>query len=172
MKRNALTTVMTVAMVAPTAVAGHKAQVVGPVVAVCLEEPLEPKYALAQATTTAIFAGISINLEWHNYNHCPAGGIRISLATSTPANFHPGALAYAMPYEGTHIVVLFDRNKASVEEYRVGVVLGHVFAHEITHILQGCSRHSESGLMKLTGVPSSFHRWHGTRCRSPLKTSY
>jgi hypothetical protein len=27
-------------------------------------------------------------------------------------------------------------------------VLAHVLAHEIAHILQGCSRHSVSGLMK------------------------
>jgi hypothetical protein len=148
MKRNALTTVMTIAMVAPAAVAGHKAQVVGPVVAICLEEPLEPKYALAPGTTNAIFAAIGIKLEWHGYQHCPAGGIRISLATSTPADFHPGALAYAMPHEGTHIVVLFDRIRANIEEHKILVVLGHVYAHEITHILQGCSRHSESGLMK------------------------
>jgi hypothetical protein len=27
-------------------------------------------------------------------------------------------------------------------------VLGHVIAHEVTHILQGVLRHSESGVMK------------------------
>jgi hypothetical protein len=30
----------------------------------------------------------------------------------------------------------------------VGTLLGHVIAHEITHILQGVPRHSETGVMK------------------------
>ena len=29
-----------------------------------------------------------------------------------------------------------------------GTVLGHVMVHEITHIIQGVSRHSDTGLMK------------------------
>jgi len=31
---------------------------------------------------------------------------------------------------------------------RMGILLGHVLVHEITHVLQGVSRHSEEGVMK------------------------
>ena len=51
------------------------------------------------------------------------------------------------PYEGTHITIFYDRVR--VAEPRVTqVVLAHVLVHEITHILQGIFRHSESGVMK------------------------
>jgi hypothetical protein len=36
--------------------------------------------------------------------------------------------------------------------------LAHVLAHEITHILQGVSRHSESGVMKATWDQRDFEK--------------
>ncbi len=41
-----------------------------------------------------------------------------------------------------------DRVKATIEAQRRPALLAHVLAHEITHILQGRQRHSDSGLMK------------------------
>ena len=59
--------------------------------------------------------------------------IVVRLATDTPANYLPGVLAYALPYQGNQIAVLYNR----VEQVQ-----------EITHILQGINRHSDSGVMK------------------------
>jgi hypothetical protein len=42
-------------------------------------------------------------------------------------------------------------------------VLAHVLVHEITHILQGIDRHSESGVMKSPGDYVS-HRPPRRRC--------
>jgi hypothetical protein len=67
----------------------------------------------------------------------------------------PGALAYALPYEGSHIVVFWDRVQATTGP-RVPALLAHVLAHEITHILEGFCRHSESGLMKAHWDVSSY----------------
>jgi hypothetical protein len=62
---------------------------------------------------------------------------------------HPGAFAYALPYQGSHIVVLFDRFERSAGGPRqVSTVLAHVMAHEIAHLLEGVARHSQSGVMK------------------------
>lgn len=75
--------------------------------------------------------------------------ITLDFATNTPSSQYPGALAYALPYEGVHIVVLFDRiEKKAAVPAQVSPVLAHVLTHEITHILQGISRHSETGVMK------------------------
>jgi len=60
----------------------------------------------------------------------------------------PGALAYALPFDGAHIVVFLDRIQRSVPRKITSRILGHVFAHEITPILQGCNHHADSGLMK------------------------
>ena len=59
----------------------------------------------------------------------------------------PGALAYALPYEGVHIRVFYDRVERVVPGL-TAVVLAHVLVHETTHILEGIYRHSDSGVMK------------------------
>jgi hypothetical protein len=102
----------------------------------------------AKAMAAKMFAKIGIRLEWRIGE--PTGAslqppVIIDLLTDTPQNCQPGALAYAMPYEGTHIAVFFDRLE---QEPNAGTVLAHVMVHEISHLLQGISRHSATGLMK------------------------
>ena len=60
----------------------------------------------------------------------------------------PGALAFAKVYEGVHITVFWNRIERQPRFAPPVVVLAHVLVHEITHILQGVNRHSESGVMK------------------------
>ena len=72
----------------------------------------------------------------------------IRMAEDTPANHLPGALAFALPYQGEHITVFYDRVRHTVVAPAIPALLAHVLAHEITHILQGIKRHSDSGVMK------------------------
>ena len=102
----------------------------------------------ARATATKIFGGIGVKIQWRTGANCRAGGILITFSDRTPATLQPGALAYAMPYEGTHIEVFYDRIMNTVSSSTVPFLTGHVIAHEITHILQGVARHSDEGLMK------------------------
>jgi hypothetical protein len=102
---------------------------------------------LARGVATGIFAKIGIRLEWHTAPGCPEGAVRIQFSYRTAASLQPGALAYAV-CGGTQIVVFYDRVDAAVERRIVPVLLGHVLAHEITHILQGVARHSAEGVMK------------------------
>ena len=124
-------------------------------VRVCLETDLtEANYTLlplAEAKTSKIFEMISVRLEWtQDRRHCrsDSGSIWLSVRQQAAAASGPDWLGYALPYDRTHIVVFYDR----VVGYRGMVstenMLGHVFAHEIAHILQGISRHSASGIMK------------------------
>ncbi len=53
----------------------------------------------------------------------------------------------AYPYEGTHIRLFTDRI-GQVQPKVQKVLMGHVLAHEIAHILEGVSRHSADGIMK------------------------
>src|SRR5579859_1013855 len=79
----------------------------------------------------------------------------VSLMTSTPKAFHPGALAYALPYEGVHIQVFYDRIAQSDPDLAPSL-MACVIVHEITHILQGVDRHSESGIMKAKWTSSDY----------------
>jgi hypothetical protein len=110
-------------------------------------EVLAPALDLANK----MFATIGIRLDWCNGEPPqtqPALPIFIELATDTPANLLPGALGYAMPYEGVHIKVFYDRIQSEVVPSSRAVLLAHVLVHEIAHILEGIYRHSDSGVMK------------------------
>ncbi len=105
----------------------------------------------AKSVASAILASSGVKLQWHDPSQCPGEAIIITLSNNEPASLRPGLLAYALPFEGTHIVVFYDRVKNEQVKNRPGFassLLGHVIAHEVTHILQGAIWHSESGVMK------------------------
>jgi hypothetical protein len=114
-----------------------------------------PNPALCQAQQAAakMFAEIGVGIDWRT-SQPPTGpqlpsqqAITIRLATDTPPKLLPNALAFARPYEGVHLTVFWDRIQKT-HPASAGVVLAHVLVHEITHILQGIDRHSDSGVMK------------------------
>jgi hypothetical protein len=73
----------------------------------------------------------------------------LDISTDTRPSEHVGAMAYALPYEGAHIVVLFDRIQRSAGGPTIlATMLAHVMTHEIAHLLEGISRHSAAGVMK------------------------
>jgi hypothetical protein len=103
----------------------------------------------ARAIASKIFAAIEVTINWHvGLDGCPARSIRISLCQITPKSERPGAYAYALPYEGSDIVVYYDRISAYQVRTAIPTLLAHVLVHEITHILEGIARHSDSGIMK------------------------
>jgi len=92
-----------------------------------------------------------IRVHWHRDERpCrdAANAIVVKVAENTPAHHHPGALAYAMPFEGTRIVLLSDRIVRAATREITPRLLGHVLAHEIVHLLQGLQHHSSDGVMK------------------------
>ena len=86
--------------------------------------------------------------------------IELQLDSRVPAQFHPGALAYASPFgnAGTRIHIFCDRVRASWPDGGMGILLGYVLAHEIAHVLQGVSRHSEEGVMKARWQQSDYQQ--------------
>jgi hypothetical protein len=84
----------------------------------------------------------------------------VRFSTHTSLETKPGALASAQPYEGTHIEVFYDRIAEDVEMRGRPSLLGHVLAHELTHLLQGVSQHSSSGLMKANWNDRDFQEMY------------
>jgi hypothetical protein len=114
----------------------------------------------AQGIAAKMFAGIGMKIAWHDMSGCPAQSILISLSEHAPASFHSGAMAYAMPYEGAHIVLFYDRIAVSGRAL-LPHLMAHVMVHEITHILQGVDRHSEEGVTKAHWGLQDFNRMMG-----------
>ena len=85
-----------------------------------------PALPRAQTITAGMFAGIGIRVEWIDVRACPPGAIHISISSPTPRIEAPGMLAYALPYEGTHVVICYDRVEQTVERPKVPALLAHV----------------------------------------------
>jgi hypothetical protein len=124
-------------------------------VTVCVESSVGfDVLPLAQQLASKMFAEAGVMIDWHHgLVGCPAQGILISispLSDHAPADLPPNAMAYALPYEGNHIVIFYDRLKQKVKPSQTPSLLAHVLSHELTHILQGIHRHSDRGLMKAT----------------------
>jgi hypothetical protein len=105
----------------------------------------------ARTIAARILKDAGVQLEFKNDERsCAASGnaIVVTLSDRTPDGEHPGALAYAMPFQRTRIVVFYDRVLAAARPTGAPSVLGHVLAHEIAHMFQGVEHHSLTGLMK------------------------
>lgn len=126
---------------------------------------LDPTVTLSGSVLTAaefqasyLLREAGIRLEWRRGQ--PArwepGSIGLTFVPQAPETFRcpekRSALASARPFgSGTAITVYTDRVQAYIEPYpdrQAAMILGHIFAHEIVHVLEGEARHSETGLMK------------------------
>jgi hypothetical protein len=119
---------------------------------VCIEAGRTMEAPLAQAIAAKMFAEIGVQIKWHTKRESVKSKdavIHILLLTGAPLNHFPNALAFANPFEGSHITVFADRIHNSSDPPRfVTCKLAHVLVHEITHILQGTDGHAASGIMK------------------------
>jgi hypothetical protein len=137
-------------LVAAKAGQAQETMPLAPKVTICLEYGNDPTVTYrAQIMASRMFDGIGVTTEWHGEHSCPARrDIVISLTSHTPEDYLPGALAQALPYEGIHIRVFYDRVQKLAHPRVVPNLLAHVLVHEITHLLEGINRHSQSGVMK------------------------
>ena len=103
----------------------------------------------AEDTASRIFATAGVQIAWRF--GAPREGqqraIVVEFSENTETSDHPGAMAYARPYEGVHIVVFYDRMQ-KVQGRLAPVLLAHVLVHELTHLLEAFPRHSATGIMK------------------------
>ncbi len=118
-------------------------------VVVCMKLAADAQQlVVAERTASKMFAEIGVVLQWPRQASCEKGAIVVTLSYNTSPTDHPDAWAYALPYEGSQIVVFWDRVQQKMPAGRAPLLLAHVLAHEIAHILEGTIRHSESGVMK------------------------
>src|SRR5437870_5550957 len=94
-------------MAALTGVAGQAAADAGAAaernVTVCVDEPALGVGAQARSLASEMFAAIGVAIDWRRgLRGCPSQGIMINFTDHTQESLKPGALAYALPYEGTH----------------------------------------------------------------------
>lgn len=137
-----------------------------PVVRVCLHSGPEVSQVAvkrAESIATGILDEAGVRTEWLNGKCRPerdgAGRdpsavetLEIEVDGSENPKYGAGdALAYASPYQsyGVRIQLFFGR---ILNRYgsKAALVLGHVLAHEIGHVLEGVARHSSQGVLKIS----------------------
>jgi len=140
------------AVVVGTAAARNIDHVGAPVIPVCTDTAVGIGWAemsQAKGMASRMFAPAGVTIVWKAMdNRCPADALKVSLVNQSAPADHPNSYAYALPYDGTHIILFWDRIKQYPEERGLPYLLAHVLVHEITHILQGFPHHSETGVMK------------------------
>ena len=116
-------------------------------------QPVMPVY-LATSAAGAMFRSIGVEVAWaarKPKQEAGESGIQVRLAGDTPKSAPAGALAVSHPYAGgKEITVYYDRVQRRAQETFTPerMLLAHVLVHEITHVLEGMDRHSDSGVMK------------------------
>ena len=127
---------------------------------VTFEAPVSgPLIVGAWSCASKLLSSTGLKLIWHDTPIGDAAGansLAMTFLSTTPVSYRTGrnakALAFALPYASTgqQILVFNDRVTNFVAPYgsRSRLVLGHILAHEIGHVLERVARHSGTGLMQ------------------------
>lgn len=118
----------------------------------------------ARATATEMFAQVGIRMERRKgLGGWPPHGIQVSLADWTSEVLRSKAFAFATPGQDQDRIFYdrVERVKPRLpvkigREMLIPYLLAHVLVHEITHVLQGTSRHSDRAVMKAGWRPEDF----------------
>jgi hypothetical protein len=116
---------------------------------------------------TEMFRDIGVNIQVHigsparHVSSACGAPIRVELDHSTDYSGTTNALAYAIPYKesGADIHIFLDRvMRGNRNPAFATVLLAHVTVHEITHVLEQSTQHSEDGVMKAQWTRADYQR--------------
>jgi len=106
----------------------------------------------AERLATQILRDAGISVEWWSGKEDYGRDAELIDAVLSAPDEHylPGALASAKlgVHSGTRIEVFYNRIGSSRSDATAANLLAYALVHEITHIIEGVSRHSENGIMK------------------------
>lgn len=106
----------------------------------------------AEGLATKILRDAGISVEWRlgRADYSGAAEVIEAVMEAPDEHYEPGALASAKlgVHSGTRIEVFGNRIRNSPRDAATANMLGYALVHEITHIVEGVNRHSESGIMK------------------------
>jgi hypothetical protein len=124
----------------------------------------------SQQVATSLFAEIGVHLKWaaprkrsiqlfdsNCANESPIRDLAVEIVPHAPGNLNRSTLATALlqAESGARIVIFYD-HVAAVPHGPQSMILGYVLAHEIGHVLQGTTRHTNAGIMRERWLDEDF----------------
>jgi hypothetical protein len=107
---------------------------------------------LAEGLASKMFARIGVSIEWRPGMppREDTAATVVHMVSKVPEQLHRGALGYTVlqPHSGAQVFVLAGRVGQTGDPILLRALLAHVMVHEVTHALEGLSRHAETGVMK------------------------
>jgi hypothetical protein len=142
-----------IAMILAAAASGAKKSKPDVMVYLCAGTESVGVVRLAEGQAERMLAAAGIKVAWRvgmPHHRGRAEEIEAVLVNQPDPQFMPGALAFARlgVDSGTRVEIFYNRIRGEMGDVAVRPILAHVLVHEITHILEGVNRHSESGVMK------------------------
>jgi hypothetical protein len=125
--------------------------------------------SLATARSAKIFAQIGLTVRFRDGRKpktkmTGANEFEMYLENELPPDVHAAAVAHLYGLDG-RIRVFYG----SLKDYKSGgllaVVLAYVMTHEITHVLEGISHHSPTGVMKAKWSREDFAKIEASRLK-------
>jgi hypothetical protein len=109
--------------------------------------------SVAEGIASRMLASAGIIVAWRigsRNDHRSAEVIEVVLTQERDETVKPGVLAFSVLGIDARkrIEVFCNRVRGIAFAANTSPVLAHVLVHEITHVLQGVNRHSETGVMK------------------------
>lgn len=120
-----------------------------------------PTVIQAQHLARQILSRAGLSLDWCKRERtCPdwSGRLRLHLLPHAPASLNLAAMAEAFVFEGHTIRIYWNRLNDRRSALAPAQLLAHVIVHEVMHLLQGCNRHSDSGIMKASWTEEDYSR--------------
>jgi hypothetical protein len=122
-------------------------------------------YAVNKTTELFRLTGVDVQIARRKDSYrAPADScgppIRILIEHGGRRSAGKNVLANTTPYRGmgSTIHVYLDRIVTAGPLPATGTVLAYVFAHEITHLVEGIDRHSDSGILKAFWSKEDYKR--------------
>jgi hypothetical protein len=112
--------------------------------------------ARAKTLASVVLRRAGVRLEWGK-DIPDAETIEIRMESNASEHTPPDVMAYALPYSrGSNRIHIFSDRVRKPHVTAVETVLAYVIAHEIVHVLEGCGRHSDDGVMKARWTGSDY----------------
>jgi hypothetical protein len=125
-----------------------------------------PTLKFGEMIASRIYSSIGVVLTWVHENSRNGQAMVVQFAQESRRDNPSEALGYALPYEGSRIIIYYSRMEwAQRDPNFAPKLLGYVLAHEIAHNLQAIARHSDTGLMKAHWAAADYSDMRCLRLR-------